>query len=62
MGYYMHCGLHFIFKLYDGKNFFDVDNLKERVQNKANNSFKYDGKDWLLVTGIYYIDDEQKFI
>ena len=51
----MHSGNHFTLKLYDGKNFFDVDNFKERIQNNANNSFKYQSKDWQIHLGIYYL-------
>ncbi len=48
---------HFIYKLYDGKNFFEVDNMKTSISNKANNSFKYDDRLWQMQLGIYYLTD-----
>lgn len=47
---------HYIFKLFDGKNFFDFDNLSitKKISNQANNSFSIDGIDYESSLAIYY--------
>ena len=45
---------HFIFKIFDGKNFFDFDNTKKHISKKGNNSCSIDGSNYELILGIYY--------
>ena len=44
---------HYIFKLFDGKNFFDINNFKEKISKKANNYYATDGKNYQLSLGVY---------
>jgi hypothetical protein len=45
---------HYIFKLFDGKNFFDVNNFKENISKKANNYYATDGKNYQISLAVYY--------
>ena len=41
-------GNHYIFKLFDGKNFYDINNFKTEIPNEANNTYTIDGIDFEL--------------
>ena len=43
---------HFYFKIYDGENFFDFDNLK-KINGQLNNE---NGKDWEINFVFYELD------
>jgi hypothetical protein len=47
-------GNHYIFKLFDGKNFYDINNFKTEIPNEANNTYTIDGIDFELSLGVYY--------
>ena len=47
---------HFIFKIFDGKNFFDIDNFNEKMKMNANNTCKYKNVLWEPYLLIYCLD------
>ena len=48
---------HFIFKLFDGKNFYDVDNLRKRMDNSINNELNYSGNFFCVSLAVYILND-----
>ena len=48
---------HFIFKLFDGLNFFDIDNLRTKIPTSFNNELFYNGKFFVINTAFYILND-----
>lgn len=47
---------HFIFKLFDGKNFYDVDNLRNKMSSDINNELNYNGNFYRSSLAIYILN------
>jgi hypothetical protein len=46
---------HFIFKFFDGKNFFDIDNLRKNFEDSVNNELCYNGKKFIISAAAYFL-------
>jgi hypothetical protein len=48
---------HFIFKFFDGKNFFDIDNLRQNFEESVNNELCYNGKKFIISAATYFLNE-----
>jgi hypothetical protein len=48
---------HFIFKFFDGQNFYDIDNMRKKIQKTINNTLNYNGKNYRISAAFYILDN-----
>ena len=50
---------HFIFKMFDGLNFYDIDNFNQQLYNKPNNTDYIYGKKWEIIVLFFVLTNKK---